>query len=32
MCHATCQKLHSQQLPRGRNHAKSAEKWGQRSF
>jgi len=32
MWHATWLKLYSQQLPRGKNHAKSDQKWGQRPF
>jgi len=32
MWHATWKNLHSQQLPRGQNHAKSAEQWGQGPF
>jgi len=32
MWHAPWQKLHSQQLPRGKNHATSAFWWGQGPF
>jgi len=32
MWHATWPKLHSQQLPRGKNHAKSCQKWSQGPF
>jgi len=32
MWHATWQKLHSQQLPRGKNHSTSTFWWGQGPF